>query len=212
MRRFRFTLLAVCLVLLYLGGNDLLLWFNNRSPYPISISQLEQHGAPQEWLQVSAGYEDLDRAISTSGSLEMEALLVPLLSHPDEEQIRVLVETSDARLLKLFQEYHFFTDTLPQKQAFRLQHSAEFKGQREVTGMLAGSLVVRSNQQKLLDLARQTGLNVADEVIFLSAGKQPAKWRGIFFSVVGLLGLARVLSLRQSASTPPPRTDPAEPA
>lgn len=210
MRRFRFTLLAVCLVLLYLGGNDLLLWFNNRSPRPISISQLEEYGAPQEWLQVSAGYQDLDRAISTSGSLEMTALLVPLLSEPDQQQIKVLVETSDARLLKLFQEYHFFTDTLPQKQTFRLQHSDEFKGQREVTGMLAGSLVVRSNQQKLLDLARQTGIDVADEVIFLSEGKQPAKWRGVFFSVVGLLGLAKVLSLRKTPSTPPTQTNPAE--
>ena len=38
MKRFRFTLIAVCLVLLYLGVNDLLLWFNNQSPRSINIS------------------------------------------------------------------------------------------------------------------------------------------------------------------------------
>jgi len=200
MRRFRFTLIAVCLVLLYLGVSDLQLWFSNRSPRPVTISQLEEHGAPQEWLQVTAGYQDLDRAISTSGSLEMEALLVPLVADPDQEQIKVLVETRDPRLLKLFQEYHFFTDTLPQKQEFRLSYGAEFKGQRDVTGMLAGSLIVRSNQQKLLDLARQTGLNIAEDVIFLSEGKQPGQWRGIFFTVVGLLGLVKVLSRKQDIS------------
>jgi hypothetical protein len=32
MRRFRYTLIAVCLVLLFLGSNDLLLWFNNQVP------------------------------------------------------------------------------------------------------------------------------------------------------------------------------------
>jgi len=32
MRRFRYPLIAVCLVLLFLGINDLLLWFNNQVP------------------------------------------------------------------------------------------------------------------------------------------------------------------------------------
>ena len=99
MKRFRFTLIAVCLVLLYLGGSDLLLWFNNQSAQTLSISQLEESGAPQEWLNVKAGYMDLDRAISTSGSVEMEALLIPLVTHPDQQRIRVMVETRDPDLL-----------------------------------------------------------------------------------------------------------------
>ena len=69
MKRFRFTLIAVCLVLLYLGVNDLLLWFKNQTPQTITISQLEASGAPQEWLKIKAGYLDLDRAISTSGTV-----------------------------------------------------------------------------------------------------------------------------------------------
>src|SRR5210317_2176275 len=204
MKRFRFTLIAVCLVLLYLGGSDLLLWFNNHSAQTVSISQLEESGAPQEWLNVKAGYMDLDRAISTSGSVEMEALLIPLVTHPDQQRIRVMVETRSTDLLQLFKEYHFFTDTIPEKQAFRNKHAEEFRGQRDVTGMLVAGLIARGNQQKLLKLAKQTGLDIANDVIFLSEGKVPGKWRGVFFTVVGLLGLVRVLTGKTERRPPAP--------
>ena len=197
MKRFRFTLIAICLVLLYLGFNDLLLWFNNQAPQTITISQLEERGASQEWLTVKAGYLDLDRAISTSGSVEMEALLIPLVAHPEQQRIHVMVETRATDLLQLFQEYHFFTDTIPEKQAFRSKHADEFRGQRNVTGMLVAGLIARGNQQKLLKLAKQTGLDVADDVLFLSDGKEPGKWRGVFFTVVALLGLFRVLTRKR---------------
>ncbi len=202
MNRFRFTLIAVCLVLLYLGVTDLLIWFNNQSPKAITIGLLEKNGAPQEWLSVSAGYQDLDRSISTSGDLEMEALLIPLVAHPDQELIHVMVETRSEYLLQLFKEYHFFTDTIPEKQAFRKKHATEFKGQRNVTGMLVAGLITRSNQQKLMKLAKQTGLNIADDVIFLSEGKEPGKWRGVFFTVVGVLGLIKVVTRKKPVTTP----------
>jgi len=204
MKRFRFTLIAVCLVLLYLGGSDLLLWFNNQSAQTLSIKQLEESGAPQEWLNVKAGYMDLDRAISTSGSVEMEALLIPLVTHPDQQRIRVMVETRSTDLLQLFKEYHFFTDTIPEKQAFRNKHAEEFRGQRDVTGMLVAGLIASGNQQKLLKLAKQTGLDIAGDVIFLSEGKVPGKWRGVFFTVVGLLGLVRVLTGKRERRPPAP--------
>lgn len=202
MRRFRYTLIAVCLVLLFLGVTDLQLWFNNQSPQSINIDELEQNGAPREWLHVSGGYQDLDRAISTSGSLELEALLIPLLLHPDQEQVRVLIESRNEDLLQLFKEYHFFTDTVPEKQAFRRKYEKAFKGQRDITGMLVSGLIVRNNQQKLLKLAKQTEMNVADDVIFLSEGKEPGKWRGVFFTVVSVLGLAKVLLRRKEQSAP----------
>lgn len=204
MKRFRFTLIAVCLVLLYLGGSDLLLWFNNQSAQTLSIKQLEESGAPQEWLNVKAGYMDLDRAISTSGSVEMEALLIPLVTHPDQQRIRVMVETRSTDLLQLFKEYHFFTDTIPEKQAFRNKHAEEFRGQRDVTGMLVAGLIASGNQQKLLKLAKQTGLDITGDVIFLSEGKVPGKWRGVFFTVVGLLGLVRVLTGKRERRPPAP--------
>ncbi len=207
MRRFRYTLIAVCLVLLFLGITDLILWFNNQAPQPVAIDTLEQTGAPREWLQVTAGYQDLDRAISTSGTVDMEALLIPLVTHPDQEQIRIMVETRNPHLLQLFQDYHFFTDTIPEKQAFRNEHGAEFKGQRDITGMLVAGLIARGNQQKLMKLAKETDLNIADDVIFLSEGKEPGKWRGVFFTVVGLLGLLKVFTHKKemaaTVSEPP---------
>jgi hypothetical protein len=208
MRRFRYTLIAVCLVLLFLGVTDLSLWFNNQDPQPVSIETLEQIGAPGEWLEVKAGYQDLDRAISTSGSLEMEALLVPLVAHPDQEQIHVMVETRNPHQLKLFQDYHFFTDTLPEKREFRRAHGAEFKGQRDITGMLVAGLIARGNRQKLIDLAKETDLNIADDVILLSEGKEPDKWRGLFFTVIGLLGLFKVLTHKKTVTPVPGQADP----
>ncbi len=202
MLRFRFTLIAVCLLLLFLGGSDLLLWRNNPAPQPVTIAELEVSGAPREWLQVIAGFQDLDRAISTSGTVEMEALLVPLVRVPGQDEIRVLVETRNPRLLQLFKDYHFKTDTLPEKQAFREQHGAEFQGRRDITGMLVAGLIAKGNRQKLLDLAKQTGLEVADDVIFLSEGKEPERWRGVFFAVVGLLGLLQVVLKSRKQATP----------
>ena len=207
MRRFRYTLIAVCLVLLILGVSDLTLWFNNQAPQAVSIETLEQIGAPAEWLDVKAGYQDLDRAISTSGSLEMEALLVPLVAHPDQEQIHVMVETRDSHQLKLFQDYHFFTDTLPEKKEFRRKHGAEFKGQRDITGMLVAGLIARGNRQKLIDLAKETDLNIADDVIFLSEGKEPGKLRGVFFTLIGLLGLFKVFTHKKAVIPTPEKVD-----
>jgi len=200
MRRFRYTLLAICLVLLFLGVSDLLLWFSNQAPRTVTIEALEKTGAPQEWLHVTSGYQDLDRAISTSGSVEMEALLVPLLTVPDQQQIKVMIETRDPHLLQIFQEYYFFTDTLQQRQAFRREHTAEFSGQRDVTGMLVAGMIARGNQQKLLKLAKQTDLDIADDVIFLSEGKEPGRWRGIFFTVVGLLALVKILTRKRKGA------------
>ena len=207
MRRFRYTLIAVCLVLLILGVSDLTLWFNNQAPQAVSIETLEQIGAPAEWLDVKAGYQDLDRAISTSGSLEMEALLVPLVAHPDQDQIHDMVETRDPHQLKLFQDYHFFTDTLPEKKEFRRKHGAEFKGQRDITGMLVAGLIARGNRQKLIDLAKETDLNIADDVIFLSEGKEPGKLRGVFFTLIGLLGLFKVFTHKKAVTPTPEKPD-----
>ena len=202
MRRFRYTLIAVCLVLLILGVSDLVLWFNNQAPQAVTINELIQNGAPGEWMRVTDGYQDLDRAISTSGSVEMEALLIPLVNHPDQEQISIMVETRNPHLLQLFHDYHFFTDTIPEKRAFRSEHDDEFKGKRDITGMLVAGLIARGNQQKLLKLAKETDLNIADDVILLSDGKEPGKWRGVFFTVVGLLGLFKAFTRKKEVATP----------
>ena len=193
MKRFRFTLIAVCLVLLYMGYGDLSLYLRNQTPAEISIEQLIRQGPPQEWLHVTGGYLNLDEAISTSGSVELDALLVPLTPEPEQERYEVLVETHDTQLLDLFKTYHFKLDTLYDKEAFREENARVFFSQRDITGMLQTSLIADNNLNQLKKLARAGGLDIPEEVFFLSEGKTPPFWRGFFFLAVALAGMAKVL-------------------
>ncbi|PLX84067.1 MAG: hypothetical protein C0614_05345 [Desulfuromonas sp.] len=198
MNRFRFTLLAVSTVLMLLGGNDLYVWVNNLEPQGVRIEQLEQREPSRSWLHVTGGYQDLHSAISTSGTIELEALLVPLKQSPQQKTISVLVETRSEHLLDLFKQYHFFTDTIPEKKSFMATHGEEFSRQRDITGMLVSGLISRGNRQKLLKLAQETNLELSDNVIFLSEGKEPPRWRGVFFALVGLLGILRFFFIKTS--------------
>lgn len=186
MGRFRVTFLAISAVLMFLGINDLELWWRNRTPTPIDIAVLAEQGPPTEWLKISNGYLDLDRAISTSGSVELEALLVPLISAPDRAEIRVLLETRHPRTLELVRGYHFLPETVAEQQAFREEHAAEFVAQRDINGMLVSGLIAKGNRKNLLELAQQTGMDITEDVIFISEGKVPQFWRGLFFTLVAL--------------------------
>ena len=192
MKRFRFTLLAVCLVLLWLGWTDISLFLRNRAPTAVSISELERQGPPRAWLRVEGGWLDMERAISTSGSVELDALLVPLVKAPEEKEFQVLVETRDPQLVKLFRTYNFQFDTDAERKAYLSEHRAEFHPQRDVTGTVITGLIAAGNRDKLMKLAREVGMKVPDNVLFLSEGKEPPKFRGFFFAAIGLLGLARL--------------------
>lgn len=192
MDRFRVTFLAISAVLLFLGLNDLELWWRNRTPTPIDIAVLAEQGPPSEWLKVTGGYLDLDRAISTSGTVELEALLVPLISAPDREEIRVLLETRHPRTLELVRGYHFLPETVEEQRVFREEHAAEFVAQRDITGMLVSGMIAEGNRENLLELAQQTGLNITEDVVFISEGKVPQFWRGLFFSLVGMFTVLKI--------------------
>ncbi|MFA5515574.1 MAG: hypothetical protein WDA20_04740 [Desulfuromonadales bacterium] len=195
MKRFRYTLLAVCLVLLWLGWTDISLFLRNRAPAQVSTAALEGQGPPRAWLQVSGGWLDMEQAISTSGTIELDALLVPLKSSPTAEGFGILVETRDPQLLSLFRTYHFQLDTDLEKERFLQEHRAEFHPQRVITGTMITGLIASGNRDKLLKLAREVGMPVAEDVLFISEGKEPPKYRGFFFAGIGLLGLLRLLSL-----------------
>ncbi|WP_221249391.1 hypothetical protein [Desulfuromonas versatilis] len=189
MNRFRFTLLAVCLVLVYLGYADVSLFLRNRAPLPITMEQLASDGAPREWLHIQGAVEDLEHAISTSGSIELSALLVPLKSSADQEGFSVLLETRNPELLEPFKTYHFLLDSALEKERYLEEHKERFQHRRDVTGMLVTGLIATGNRDKLMTLARELGMQVSDEVIFVSEGKEPARWRGFFFLAMALGGL-----------------------
>jgi len=193
MKRFRFTLLAVCLVLLFLGWNDTSLFLRNRAPQAVTIAALEAGETPREWLRVTGGVLDLSGAISTSGSIELDALLIPLKSDPASSGYRVLVECRDPALLDLFATYHFKLDSDAAKEQFLAEHRSEFLPRRDVTGTRIGGLIASGNRDKLMTLTRELGAPAADNVMFIAEGKEPPSVRGFFFLIVGLLGLGKVL-------------------
>jgi hypothetical protein len=195
MHRFRVTLLAICLLLIYLGWNDANLYLRNQQPEVITIETLERQGFPREWLQVEGGYQDLQRAISTSGTVNLDALLVPLSSEPRSGTFQVLVETRQPRLLELFRTYHLRLDSTAEQKRFLEEHHEEFFAQRQVTGTVVTGLVASGNRDKLMKLARGVGMEVPEDVIFLSEGNEPVRYRGFVFLALGLLGLVRVIGL-----------------
>lgn len=202
MKRFRFTLLAVCLFLIGLGSYNCYLFFRNMEPAEVSIETLERQPPPREYLHVTGGTLDLERAVSTSGAIELDALLVPLRSDSSGEKIEVMVETRDPRLLDLFRTYHFQFDSVLQKNEYLREHRDEFHPRRDVTGSLMG-IVARGNRDKMLKLAQSAGLDVSDQVVFLTEGKEPPRYSGFFFVAVGLLGMVKALS-RWKAGKPEP--------
>ncbi len=202
MKRFRYTLLAVCLVLLYLGYADVSLFLRNRAPLPIAIENLERGDAPREWLQVQDAVVDLENAISTSGSIELSALLVPLKSSPDQEGFGVLLETRDPQLLELFKTYNFLLDSALERERYLEEHKDEFLYRRDVTGMLVTGLIATGNRDKLMTLARDVGMEVANEVIFIAEGKEPARVRGFLFLALALAGIVKFVTIGKRKTLP----------
>ena len=196
MSRFRFTILALCLVILFLGTNDLMLLFNNPEPAFVDITQLEQGDVPREWLSIEGGYWNLEQAISTTGTIELEAFLVPLRSTPDKDsKISVIFETTDPEIIKLLQTYYFTFDSLEEQANFREENKELFFGQHNVTGMQIGGLIESGNRDKLISLAQELNMSVSEDVVLLSQGKTPEKFRGYFFTIIAILGTLKFIQM-----------------
>ncbi|OFX22545.1 MAG: hypothetical protein A2V77_14150 [Anaeromyxobacter sp. RBG_16_69_14] len=193
MHRFRVTLLAVCLLLVFLGGIDLRTVLRNPRPLRTTVSELERSAPGREWLSVE-GYVDLLQAISTSGTVEVEAFLVPLKSSPGARSYRVLVETRDPAIVEALKTYHFGLDSELERSRFVEERRELFSGRRDVTGMLTSTLTGTGNRDRLRTLAKDYGEKVPDEPVLITEGLEPARLRGFFLAGVGLLGVIKVLS------------------
>jgi len=204
MKRFRFTLLAICLVLLWLGWTDASLSLRNPEPATLPLAELQREGAPREWLHVTGGYQDLQNAISTSGTVKLEAFLVPMKTSPHADTFRVLVETRDPQILDLLRTYYFKLDSPAEQQRFLTEHAEAFHARRDVTGMLITGLIASGNRDKLMTLAKQLGMQVPEDVIFISEGKEPPSWRGFLFLALALAGLVKfgMMLRRKEPATP----------
>ena len=198
MKRFRLTLLLVCLVLLWLGYNDLSLLWRNRTPAVQTLDQLVNQGPAREWVTIEGGYMIFDEAISTSGTLDLEALLVPLKRRADQQQADIFVETRDPQLLSLFSEYHFQLDSEKEQARFRGTYADRFVRPRKITGMIIDGMTAESNRGKLLELAGTLGIELRPDTVFVAEGKEPNGLRGYLFLGAALLGLVRFIRLMRS--------------
>lgn len=191
MKRFRITILAVCLILAWLGYSDISLMLRNRQPLDVSLATLESNGAPREWLTVT-GTQDLLQAINMSGTMEIDSFLVPLKTTPGSLTMSVWFETRDPQIITALKTYYFMLDSDAKKEAFVKDNKNLFMGKRTLTGMTADSLVADSNQNKLEKLLTEMNIPVSENTVFISEGKEPARWRGIFFAAIALVGMAKI--------------------
>lgn len=200
MKRFRVTIIAICLILSWLAYTDLSLLLRNPEPLNISITELEQAGAPREWLTIHDGYQDLLQAINMSGTMKVGSFLVPLKNSKDAEEFHIWVETRDPEIVKTLKKYYFMLETDTQQQNFLKENQDLFFAQKEVTGMTMGNLVADSNQQKLTQLLQKMHIPLSEKTIFISEGKKPAVWRGIFFMGVAIVGFIKLILSNKAPS------------
>lgn len=192
MKRFRVTIIAVCIILGWLAYTDLGLYLRNPEPLKISISELEANGAPREWLLIDDGVQNLLQAINMSGTMEITSFLVPLKQSKDQKETRVWVETRNPEILDLLKTYYFLLNTDTEREDFVKKNEDLFFAKRQYTGLTADSLVAESNQDKLTELLQAMNVPVAEDTIFISEGKVPFLWRGVFFAIISIAGLVKV--------------------
>lgn len=193
MKRFRVTLLVVCLVLGWLGFNDLSLYFRNPTPQTINIESLARQGAPREWLKVEGGYRDLLQAINMSGTVEITSFLIPLKRSETDGNLQIWFESRDPQIVDALKTYYFDMDTDAERAKFAEENRQLFMGRYDLSGMTVSSLVADSNQGKLKELLTKMDIPVTEQVIFISEGKEPSSTRGFFFVAMALLGLGKLL-------------------
>lgn len=193
MKRFRFTFLAICLLLLWLGSNDLILQMRNLQPLKIRLDQLPMGDPPQEWLTLTGGNLDLLQGINMSGTIEIDSFLIPLTLVKGEKSPRVWVETRDPVIIDLLTTYYFKLENDKDRATYRANHSQAFFPRADITGMTADNLVADTNRSNLIDLLASMGITAEPNILFLSEGKEPNCFRGPLFITLSLIGLLRVL-------------------
>jgi len=192
MKRFRFTFLAVCLLLTWLGSSDLILQLRNQQPMVVALENLPPEPLPQEWFTLTGGHLDLLQAINMTGTIEIDAFLVPLVDQAGATP-RVWVETRNPQIIKLLTHYHFKLEQADERAAYLAEHQAEFFPQENITGMTADNVIANNNRGQLLKLLTSMGLKPAQDVVFISEGKTPNIWRGPAFLIIAALGVMRFI-------------------
>ncbi len=199
MNRYRVTVLVVCSILIILAIGDFYTINRNMEPQIIALDKISGDITPdREWVTITGGTLMLEEAISNSGELEVDALVIPLVRGVGEKTYHTLVETRDSKLLNAFITYHLSLDSEAQKAEYLENNIDIFRMQRSVSGMIVvgafGGLLPNRDQDIMRELAKSENMDLDQSVIFVHEGKEPAKpYRGIFFLLMGIAGIIKVI-------------------
>ncbi len=195
MNRYRVTVLVVCCILIALGGADINSILRNYEPEVVAWDLKSGALEPsKEWLTLDGGVLMLEEAISTSGELEIDALLVPYVRDTDEKKFYVLIETRDPQLVKAFTTYHLALESESEKAKYLADNRGIFRMQRSVSGMVVQGLIANRNRDTLFEFASETGMDVPEEVVFIHEGNEPPPiYRGLFFLLMAIAGIIKVI-------------------
>jgi len=201
MKRFRFTFLAICMLLTWLGINDLVLQLRNPEPLDIELIDLSTEKPPQEWLKVSGGYLDLIKGINMSGTIEIDSFLIPLVEDRNIQHPRVWIETRQPEIIRLLTTYYFKLDDDQKRAAYLKEHQKEFFPEVTITGLTADNLIAEANRNKLLELLSSKDIETGEDILFISEGKKPNRWRGPAFLLLSLIGVAKFIFWSKKSQT-----------
>lgn len=193
MKRFRFTFLAICMLLTWLGISDLVLQLRNPEPISIDLVELATGQPQQEWLSVSGGHLDLLKGINMSGTIEIDSFLIPYVEDNSTEYPRLWIETRQPAIINLLTTYYYKLDDDQKRAAYVEEHQDKFFPAMTITGMTADSLIADTNRNKLIELLTSMGVETGDDTLFISEGKEPNRFRGPGFLLLSILGVIRFL-------------------
>ncbi len=203
MKRFRFTFLAICMILTWLGSSDLILQLRNSQPLSLELAELPAGQLPQEWLSLRGGHLDLAQGINMSGTIEIDSFLIPLVLNRGDSQPRVWVETRDPAIVDLLSTYYFKLDDEQQRADFKQKNRDAFFPQKPITGMTADNLIANANRSKLVELLHSMNVKTGEDILFLTEGKEPQQFRGPLFLALALAGIIRfILWNKKPRNTP----------
>ena len=107
------------------------------------------------------------------------------------------LQRSMLRRMALFKKLNFDFDSVIKKERFVKEKWAELHPRKDITGMQITGLIATGNTDKLLTLATNLEMPLAENVIFVAEGKEPPRYRGWFFVLMAIAGIIKIVSLNK---------------
>ena len=128
-----------------------------------------------------------------SGTIEIDSFLIPYVEDSSIQNPRLWIETRQPAIISLLTTYYFKLDNDQKRAAYLEEHQDKFFPSVTITGMTADNLIADANRNKLLELLTSMGIDTGDDILFISEGKEPNRFRGPGFLLLSMLGVIKFL-------------------